>query len=41
MMTLYTLAHELGGCVGSTDNHELAPGFGHYMVMLVMLLYKV
>ena len=20
MMTLYTLAHELGGCVGSTDN---------------------
>ena len=28
MMTLYTLAHELGGCVGSTDNFsELAAGF--------------
>ena len=28
MMTLYTLAHEVGGCVGSTDNFsELAAGF--------------
>ena len=28
MITLYTLAHELGGIVGSTDNFsELAAGF--------------